>query len=85
LSVKVWKAQNFSFTVKDNVIEYRVPLKIWTRFAWKIEKFGFSVGDFYEATGTIALTYKTTIAIDKNWKLVSNTSSSGFQWIEIQS
>lgn len=82
LSVKVWKAQNFSFTVKDNVIEYRVPLKIWTRFAWKIEKFGFSVGDFYEATGTIALTYKTTIAIDKNWKLVSNTSSSGFQWIE---
>ncbi len=82
LAVKVWKAQNFTFTVKDNVIEYRVPLKIWSRFAWKVEKFGFTVGDFYEANGGIALIYKTTIGIDKNWKLVSKTSSSGYQWIE---
>jgi len=82
LSVKVWKAQNFSFTVKNNVIEYRVPLKVWSRFAWRVEKFGMAVSDHYEANGTIALTYKTTIEIDKNWKLVSKTTSSGYQWIE---
>jgi len=82
LSVKIWKAQNFSFTVKNNVIEYRVPLKLWTRFAWTVEKFGLSVGDKYEANGSIALNYKTTIEIDKNWKLVAKTTSNGFQWIE---
>jgi len=82
LSVKIWKAQNFSFTINNNVIEYKVPLKVWTKFAWKVEKFGFTVSDHYEANGSIALTYKTTIAIDKNWKLTSKTSSSGFQWIE---
>lgn len=82
LNVKVWKSQDFTFTVKNNVIEYRVPLKIWTRFAWTVEKFGISVGDHYEANGSIALTYKTTINVDKNWKLVSKTTSSGFQWIE---
>lgn len=82
LSVKIWKAQNFSFTVKNNVIEYRVPLKLWTRFAWTVEKFGLSVGDNYEANGSIALNYKTTIEIDKNWKLVAKTTSNGFQWIE---
>lgn len=82
LSVKVWKAQNFTFSIKNNVIEYRVPLKLWTKFAWKVEKFGLSVSDHYEANGSIALTYKTTINIDKNWKLVSKTTSSGFQWIE---
>ena len=82
LAVKVWKAQNFTFSINNNVIEYRVPLKVWTRFAWKVEKFGYSVGDTYEATGTIALTYKTTISLDKNWKLVSKTTSSGYQWIE---
>jgi hypothetical protein len=82
LAVKVWKAQNFTFTIKNNVIEYRVPLKLWTRFAWKVEKFGYSVGDNYEANGSIALTYKTTISIDKNWKLVSKTTGSGYEWIE---
>jgi len=82
LSVKVWKAQNFTFTINNNVIEYRVPLKVWTRFAWKVEKFGYTVGDTYEATGSIALTYKTTISLDKSWKLVSKTTSSGYEWIE---
>jgi hypothetical protein len=82
LTVKVWKAQNFTFTINNNVIEYRVPLKVWSQFAWKVEKFGFTVGDTYEASGTIALNYKTTISIDKNWKLVSKTTGSGYEWIE---
>ncbi|OIP84181.1 MAG: hypothetical protein AUK44_03325 [Porphyromonadaceae bacterium CG2_30_38_12] len=82
LSVKIWKAQNFTFSIKNNVIEYRVPLKLWTRFAWNVQKFGITIGDNYEANGSLALTYKTTIEIDKNWKLVSKTASSGFQWIE---
>ncbi|MDO9152445.1 MAG: DUF4403 family protein [Paludibacter sp.] len=82
LSVKVWKSQDFAFRVNKNIIEYRVPLKIWTRFAWNVEKFGFSVGDRFEASGIIALTYKTAINIDRNWKLVSKTTSSGFEWIE---
>lgn len=82
LAVKVWKAQNFTFTINNNVIEYRIPLKLWTRFAWKVEKFGVSVGDNYEANGSIALTYKTTISIDKNWKLVSKTAGSGYEWLQ---
>lgn len=82
LQVKVWKAQNFTFSVNGNVVEYRVPLKIWSRFTWKISKFGMTVSDNYDATGSIALTYKTAITLDRNWKLVAKTTSSGFQWIE---
>ena len=82
LTVRVTKAQNFTFSINNNVIEYRVPLKVWSRFSWKVEKFGVTVGDQYEANGTIALTYKTNISIDKNWKLVAKTSSSGYEWIE---
>ena len=82
LSVKVWKSSDFRFTVNNNVIEYKVPLKVWSRFGWKMEKFGLSVGDHYEANGNIALSYKTTINIDKNWKLVAKTTPNGYQWIE---
>jgi Domain of unknown function (DUF4403) len=82
LTVKVIKVQNFTFSVKNNVVEYKVPLKVWTKFAWKVEKFGVTVGDTYEVNGAIALTFKTVISIDKNWKLVAKTASSGYEWIE---
>lgn len=82
LMVKVWKVQPFSFTINNNVIEYRVPIKIWTRFAWKVQKLGITISDNYEANGSIALTYKTAITLDKNWKLVARTVSTGYQWLE---
>ncbi len=82
LDVKVWKAGDFAFNVTDNVIEYRVPLKVWSKFGWNVSSFGFTVGDNYEANGTIALSYKTTINIDKNWAMKSKTVSTGYQWIE---
>ena len=82
LSVKVWKADYFTFTINNNEIEYRVPLKIWSRFGWKVEKLGLSLNDDYEAIGTIALKYKTTIGIDNNWKLIAETTSQGYEWIQ---
>ncbi len=82
LDVKVWKAGDFAFKVTDNVIEYRVPLKIWSKFGWNVTKFGLSVGDHYEANGTISLSYKTTVNVDKNWLMKSKTTSTGYQWIE---
>lgn len=82
LSVKIWKAQDFDFKINNNVIEYKIPLKLWTRFAWKFEKFGLSVSDHYEANGSISLSFKTTISIDKNWNLVAKTTSTGYQWLE---
>ena len=82
LSVKIWKTADFTFSINNNAIEYRVPLKVWSQFAWKVEKLGLSLADDYEATGTIALKYKTVISIDRNWNLVAQTTSQGYEWIE---
>ena len=82
LSVKIWKGGQFMFFITNNEITYKVPLKIWCRFGWKMEKFGVTLSDHYEATGTISLVYKTTVNIDQNWNLVSKTISSGYNWLE---
>lgn len=82
LSIKVWKANPFNFTVRNNLIEYRVPLKIWSRFGWQAQRFGITVGDSYEANGTIALNFATRIDIGRDWKLIAHTTSKGYQWIE---
>jgi hypothetical protein len=82
LSVKVWKVQDFSFTIVNNTIVYRLPLKVRAKYSWKVEKFGFSVSDNYEVSGTISLSFKTSLFINKDWKLFARTESAGYQWLE---
>lgn len=82
LSVKVWKVQDFAFSVNNNTITYRLPLKIRAKYRWKVEKFGLSVSDEYEAQGTISVSFRTSVYINKDWKLFARTESIGYQWIE---
>ncbi len=58
LSVKIWKAGQFMFYINNNEITYKVPLKIWCRFGWKMEKFGVTLSDHYEAAGQFHLYIK---------------------------
>lgn len=82
LEIKVWKAGNFSVFVNNDEISYRIPLKIWSRFTWKVEKFGFTLSDKYDASGSIALVYKTKLDVDNNWNVNTKTTSAGYSWIE---
>ncbi len=82
LEIKVWKAGNFSVFANNDEISYRIPLKIWSRFSWKVEKFGLSISDKYEATGSLALIYKTKFNVDSEWNLKTRTTSAGYNWIE---
>nr|MBP6365665.1 DUF4403 family protein [Bacteroidales bacterium] len=82
LEIKVWKAGNFSVFANNDEISYRIPLKIWSRFSWKVEKFGLSISDKYEATGSLALIYKTKFNVDSGWNLKTRTTSAGYNWIE---
>ena len=82
LEIKVWKAGNFSVFADNDEITYRIPLKIWSRFSWKLEKFGLSISDKYDVTGSLALVYKTKVDVDNNWNLMTKTTSSGYSWIE---
>lgn len=83
LQIKVWKIQDFSFQIVNNIIEFRIPIKVLSKFTWKVEKFGFVVGDNYDAEGSIALKYKTSINITKDWKLKSQTTANGFEWLQV--
>lgn len=81
LQLKLWKSQDFVFNAKGSQLIYRIPVKIWSKFGWKIEKFGFSISDYYDVTGEIALKYKSTLSINPDWKIITTTSSDGYDWI----
>lgn len=82
LEIKVWKSGNFSVFADNDEITYRIPLKIWSRFSWKLEKFGLSISDKYDVTGSLAFIYKTKLDVDNNWNLSTKTTSAGYSWIE---
>jgi hypothetical protein len=82
LEIKVWKAGNFSLMANNDEISYRIPLRIWSRFTWRVEKFGLYLTDWYEATGSLALVYRTKLGADGNWNLTTRTTPSGYSWIE---
>lgn len=81
LELKLWKNKKFAFSLSGTQIQYRLPLKIWSKFGWKIEKLGISISDNYEVEGEILLKYKTNISITKEWKIQTNTIAEGYEWI----
>ena len=81
MQIKLWKSQNFVFNAFGNQLQYRIPVKIWSKFGWKIEKFGISLSDYYDVTGEIALKYKSSLTISRDWQVKTTTTSDGYEWI----
>ena len=81
LMVKAWKKDYFNIYVNGNSISYRLPLKLWVKAGFKFERFGFKLSDYEEFNAEIALKYKTTFSINKDWTLVTKTSPDGYEWL----
>jgi hypothetical protein len=81
MQIKLWKSQNFVFNASGNQLQYRIPVKIWSKFGWKIEKFGISLSDYYDVVGEIALKYKSSLTITRDWQVKTTTTSDGYEWI----
>ena len=83
LMLKVWKKDNDKISLKlsNNQISYRVPLKLWIKTGFKIEKFGVTVSDYREINAEIALKFITTYSINKDWTLKTTTTANGYEWL----
>ncbi len=81
MQLKLWKSQNFVFNASGNQLQYKIPMKIWSKFGWKIEKFGISISDYYDVAGEIALKYKSSLTITRDWQVKTTTVSDGYEWI----
>lgn len=81
LLLKVWKQDNISIDVKGNDVFYKVPLKLWVKAGWKIDKFGIQLSQFYDGECALAIKFKSKLSIDSTWKVSSKTESNGYEWI----
>lgn len=81
LMVKAWKKDKITIGYSNYQLTYRVPLKLWIKIGFKISKFGLEVSDYREINAEIALKYKTTVMLNKDWTVASKTYSDGYEWI----
>jgi len=81
LAIRAWKKENIKLSFDKGQFVYRVPLKLWIKAGWKIEKFGISLSDYREVNAEIALKFKTAVAVNKDWTLVTQTVSDGYEWL----
>ncbi len=81
IMVKAWKKEDFYINYENNLLKYRIPLKLWIKAGYKIEKFGLTVSDYREINAEIALKFKTTIFVNSDWTITTYTVSDGFEWL----
>ena len=76
LMVKAWKKEDFTIKYENNQLVYRIPLKLWIKAGWKVSKLGITLSDYKELNAEIALKFKTTFYLNKDWSITTFTSSN---------
>ena len=81
IMVKAWKQGDIKLAMKDNVIIYRVPLKLWIKAGFKTKQLGITLSDYREVSGALALMFRTTVEINPDWTVSTETSTTGYEWL----
>lgn len=64
-----------------NQFNVKVPVNIWAKAGWKVEKFGLAVAKYEETRFDVDINFLTRISLDGNWKVNTTTTPNGFKWI----
>ncbi len=79
--MKIWKQAPILIDEKGGKLTMVLPLKVWVKVRYGIDKFGVSLYDTKELNlnGNIKLSSLVTFS---NWKLTTNTQIGGIDWVE---
>jgi len=81
LMLRATKSDSITLTMEGNQVAYRVPLKIWLRKRFSAGLLGFNYSTTQDATAEVALKFKNTISLGKDWAVNTVTLSDGYEWI----
>ena len=81
LMLRIWKEAPIQISESNGKLSMILPLKIWVKVRYGIDKFGVSLFDTKEINlnGNIKLTSLVTF---NNWKLSTKTQIGGIDWVQ---
>jgi hypothetical protein len=80
LMIKAWKNGSILLAAKENMLIYKIPLKIWIKAGFKKNVLGYSVSDFRELEAALTLNFRTEIILLPNWSIQTLTSGTDYKW-----
>ena len=82
LIIKVNKRLPLTIEAKGgNLFNIKVPVNIYAKAGWKVEKFGLSVAKYEDTQFDLDLSFLTRLSIDQFWKINTSTTPNGYKWI----
>lgn len=82
LMIKAWKQGDIGLAMRDNVIIYRVPVKLWIKAGFKTTRLGITLSDYRELSGALAMMFRTSVTLKPDWTVETSTTSTGYEWLE---
>lgn len=76
MELKAWKAKDFKFSMVDDTLFYKVPIKIWAK-----KEFDLGITTtIREIEAEIEADFATAIELKSDWKLSSSTKIVSYKW-----
>lgn len=79
--LKVWKEAPILIREENGQLAMELPLKVWAKVKYGIEKFGLSVYDTREVNLNGVIKLNSAVAV-QNWKLSTKTQIQDIDWVE---
>jgi len=81
LMLRATRSDSITLAIDRNTVYYRIPLKIWVRKKLETGLLGYSFSTTQDATAEVALKFKTTLTLNKDWNIGTLTRPDGYEWI----
>lgn len=81
LMLRVTKRSPIQISPANDGYMVKVPINIWAKAGWKIEKFGLAVSKYEDTQFDIDINFLTKITVSETWGVQSKTTPAGYQWV----
>jgi len=81
LMLKVTKRAPIKIVPLSNNLAITVPVTIWVKAGFKVEKFGISISKYEDTEFSIDIKFNTKVSLNPDWGVSTVTSDNGFEWI----
>jgi len=82
LMIRVQKRRPLQLAASGNMLDVTLPVHIWAKVGYKVDKFGITVGKYEEVDFDVDVRFGSKVALAPDWKLSTKTSSNGYTWVK---
>jgi len=82
LMLRVELRSPLKLTALGPTLSVKLPLKVWAKAGYRVEKFGLSMGKYEETNFELDAAFLCNLTLQPDYKLKTQTTPNGYTWIK---